>query len=479
MENKIFNKTYCMIVAALVLMQTGCKENNDSAQQPEIESFAPAMGYEGDEVTIVGDYFSSVKADNIVRFGSQQAEVLNASFNQLQVRVPEDAIDGKITVRVEGLTASSSEEFVVLVDLEKEVEEAMISTNIPSLAMAVVTSSGLKYSNAFGHYDENLLKEADENTLYITSSIGKLVVSVAVMQQVELGRLSLDQHISDLVGFEVRNPNFPDTEITVQMVMEHGSSLSNPFAGEITQDVLLAYEPDSAIALHPTIEDAITPVSSIYQEGIWMNVEPGSFHKNSNYGITLLGYMVEKLSGKHFNDYSRDHILSPLGMTSSSYYYPDLDEDKVAVIYGPDGNPIAPFSYFFYPAGMLRTSTSDWVKFLSMMLNKGTYNGNQILLPGSVRALLDMKYPASNNIAYDSSIGLVWRQAAGSEGWIGHTGAGVGITHITELNRDKDLAFVIFSNRVGNAAVIGPGGTLYNQVHRWLDQIDSQDSNSN
>lgn len=472
-------KPYLIWIIGLLVAFSGCDDEEDKVLIPEITSISPTLGNEGEEVTIVGQNFSEITAENIVRFGSKQANVVEAAINQLKVIVPNDAADGNITVRVGNSSVTSEEIFTVLVDLQKEVEEAMTSSGIPSVAIAVLANDKVHYTKGFGQYDAGLTKAADENTLYITSSIGKLVVSIAVMQQVELGRVVLDQDISDYVGFEVRNPNFPDKVITVKMVMEHGSSLSNPGAGEIIDDVFAAIRPDSAVALHPIIEEAITPASAIYKEDIWMNVEPGTFHKNSNYGITLLGYMVEKLSDQHFNDYSKDKILTPLGMSSSSFYYPDIDESKVAVIYGSDGSILEPFSFFFYPAGMLRTSTSDWSQLLFMMLNGGTYNGKTILQTSSIDALLDVKYPQGNNIAYDSSIGLVWRQASGSVGWIGHTGAGVGVTHVTEINREKNMAYVIFTNRVGNGGVIGPGGTLYNSVHRWLDQIDLIESKSN
>lgn len=458
-------------ISALILLWA-CGEDSDTHQAPEIVSISPTSAFEGEEVIIEGAYFSFVSKDNIVRIGGVQAQITAASDTMLKILVPDGAADGSVTVRVGSLSATSNEKFTVLVNLEKEIGQAMSLGSIPSLAMAVIAENKLSYANGFGQYDAARSKDADEHTLYITSSISKLIVSIGVMQQVELGKVDLDQDISNFVGFEVRNPNFPNQVITVEMVMQHGSSLSNPAFGEIVDDVFETLKPDSVVALHPIIEEAITPGSSIYKESIWMNVAPGTLHKNSNYGIILLAYMVERLSGLHFNDYSTQHILGPLGMVSSSFYFPEVDASKDAVIYDGTGAVIEPFSYFFYAAGLLRTSVTDWSQLMFMMLNQGTYNGNKILASSSVDALLDVKYPAGNNLAYDSSIGLVWRQGAGSDGWIGHTGGGLGITHVTEINREKKMAYVILSNRVGNGSMIGPGGTLYQKVHRWLNQAE-------
>ncbi|MEO9965256.1 MAG: serine hydrolase [Reichenbachiella sp.] len=472
-------KSSILYLSLILSVLSGCEDDAETVESPQITSFSPELGYENDEVTIVGKNFSNTASENIVRFGSIQAEVLSATASQLVVLVPGGASDGSISVRVGSASGSSEQEFIVLVDLEKEIKTAMTSTDIPSLAIAVLDNGEVIYSKGFGHYDAAQTKNTDENTLYLTSSISKLIVSIAVMQQVELGKLSLDEDIGELVGFDVRNPNFPDKIITVQMVMEHGSSLSNPVGGEIIDEAFFAHKADSAIALHPIIEDAITAESEIYNSGIWMNVEPGTFHKNSNYGITLLAYMVEKLSGQHFNDYSKDHILNPMGMSSSSYYFPDIDQSRYAAIYDGNGIPFEPFSLYFYPAGMLVTSTADWLKVLQMMMNNGSLEGVKILESSSVDALLAIKYPPGNNLAYDSSIGLVWRQAAGSDGWLGHTGAGIGITHVTEFNRDKNLGYVIFSNKSANGGVIGPGGSLYVKVHKWLGQIGLTELNNN
>lgn len=464
-------KTKLIYFIVGMFMFVGCGDSETVVPAPEILSFSPTFGHEGDEVVIEGRNFSNTLAGNTVRFNGSLASVTEASATMLKVQVPTGITDGKISVKVGEDLVESAEEFVLLVDLEKEIQQAMSSSGIPSLALSVISGSEVVFSKGFGKYDAQRTLDADENTLYVTSSISKLVVSIAVMQQVEQGRANLDGDISDYVGFQVRNPNFPDKVITVRMVMEHGSSLANPGAGEIIDDVFFGHDPDSAIALHPIIEDAITPGSTIYRPGIWKTWEPGTVHTNSNYGITLLGYMVEQLSGLHFNDYSQTFILQPLGMNSSSFHYPDLDGSKVAAIFDQTGSVFAPFSHYFYPAGMMHTSTSDWSKFLLMMLNGGSYQGAQILQPTSVDMLMDVKYPAGNQIAFDSSIGLVWRQAAGSEGWIGHTGGGLGITHITEINRTTNTAYVLFSNRQANHQVVGPGGTLYSKIHRWIGQI--------
>ena len=187
--------------------------------------------------------------------------------------------------------------------------------------------------------------------------------------------------------------------------------------------------------------------------------------------MVLLGYLVEHLSGQHFNDYTKTNIFQPLGMDVSSYYYPDLDPDNIAAIYSSiSGALLTPFSYWFYPGGMLHTSRGDWPKFLMAMLNGGSYNGAQILQSSSVNAMLSTIQPANNQLAYDSNIGLIWREAAANPGWIGHTGAGW-VTHITEINMENNIGYVVFTNEGGiGPTLVGPGGSLNATIHEWLQQ---------
>ncbi|MCB0374665.1 MAG: beta-lactamase family protein, partial [Sinomicrobium sp.] len=216
-----------------------------------------------------------------------------------------------------------------LINMNQVLEDFIAAhPNVPSISMAAVKDGEVIYSYGAGFYDVDGTKTPDENTLYVTSSMAKLIVAVAVMQQVEQGALDIDDDVSNYIGFQVRNPNFPETVITTRMLMQHSASLANPNFGEVIDDVFFGYEPDSIIQLHPLIEDIVTPGSPVYMETIWMNAEPGTVYKNSNYGITMLGYLVEHLSGQHFNDYSKTNIFEPLGMDHSSYYYPDLAPDN-------------------------------------------------------------------------------------------------------------------------------------------------------
>lgn len=344
------------------------------------------------------------------------------------------------------------------------------NSNIRSLAMLAVKNDEIIYTHTAGFFDVANTRKPTQTTLYRTSSIAKLVISVALMQQVELGLLELDRDVSDYLGFQLRNPDYPDKVITPRMLAQHAAGLSNPAFGETTDELFSLFEPSTIVQLHPLIEQILTPESLLYQDTVWLNGQPGSVYKNSNLGMVILAYLVEKISGQHFTEYCRNNIFLPLGMIATSHYFPDLDMTQIAALYDNSNNLTQPAVSWFYPIGGLYTSTGDWANFMRMILNGGSFNQVQILQASSVEQLLAMNTPTNNQLAYTSNIGLIWREAAVNPGWLGHTGAGSQVTHVTEINQARKMGYVLFTNEGRMDQLIGPGSQLNRSIHQWLNQ---------
>jgi CubicO group peptidase (beta-lactamase class C family) len=189
--------------------------------------------------------------------------------------------------------------------------------------------------------------------------------------------------------------------------------------------------------------------------------------------MILLTYLVEQLSGMHYLDYAKVFVFQPLGMTGTSLYYPDLDTNEVVALFNASNNhsPASQTSNYFYPISGLFTSTGDWSRFLRAILAGGILDGTRILQPSSVDAMLTMTTPANNQLAYDSNIGLIWREAAANPGWYGHTGAGSQMTHVTEIDPVRNVGYVLFTNEGLIDGLVGPGSALNQTIHAWLDTL--------
>jgi len=103
--------------------------------------------------------------------------------------------------------------------------------------VAVVKKGKIIYNNSFGLKDIATNTPLANEHIFRIASISKSFSATAIMQLMEAGKLSLDDDFSKLVGFTVRNPKFPETVITLRMVMSHTAAI-NDSQGYFTLDVI-------------------------------------------------------------------------------------------------------------------------------------------------------------------------------------------------------------------------------------------------
>jgi hypothetical protein len=110
---KIARNNLVNLLCILVFL-AGCKKSDEPTPKLSITSFTPTSGAEGASVTITGQSFSSTAADNVVKFNGTTATVMNATATEITTNVPAGATSGKITITVNGVTATSATDFTFL-----------------------------------------------------------------------------------------------------------------------------------------------------------------------------------------------------------------------------------------------------------------------------------------------------------------------------------------------------------------------------
>lgn len=154
------------------------------------------------------------------------------------------------------------------------------------------------------------------------ASISKLVVALGVMRLVERGTLDLDRDVSDWLGYRLRNPAFPDTPITLRLLLSHRSSLTDatdyvvPF-GVLLRDRLAdpkAWDGDHA---------------------------PGTYFRYTNFNFPVIASVMERATGTRFDRLMATEVLRPLGI-DACYNWGDGCSDatvaRAVVLYNPDGS---------------------------------------------------------------------------------------------------------------------------------------------
>lgn len=276
----------------------------------------------------------------------------------------------------------------------KNVDEVILSRmeafSIPGVSAVVLNSEGILWSNYYGYRDLENSRVVTEHTLHSIGSVSKLITAIAIIKLEENGLLNLESDINRYLPFSVRHPDYPETAITVRMLMNHSSGIrSNPeLIGNRTElsDSWKTGEPyNMDLSL---LKEYLIPDGKYYNAELnFTDFEPGTDYFYSNEGTALLALIAEEITGSDFASYCQDHILDPLQM-SGSWFYDQVEPEKLALSYDPDLNRINFKKYFNWPSGSFVVSALEFSKFIQLFLNRGTLNGVEILKPETVDKML-------------------------------------------------------------------------------------------
>jgi len=201
--------------------------------------------------------------------------------------------------------------------------------------------------------------KADDDSVFEWGSVTKLTVWVSVMQLWEQGKINPEEDIRTYLPKEfLRNLRY-DKPITMLDLMNHQSGFDEaPLymqGGKSLEDLLLQYQPAQSF-------------------------EPGTTTAYSNYSTGLAAYIVERISGQSFVDYTHEHIFQPLGMGRTAIAQ-DLSDNayvqakrKEVKGYAADGSLLgdALYEVGLYPVGRATGTLSDFQKFAQALLSRKT-----------------------------------------------------------------------------------------------------------
>jgi CubicO group peptidase (beta-lactamase class C family) len=332
-----------------------------------------------------------------------------------------------------------------IADIMKELDAAGVS-------VAVVKHNKIVYTHSFGYKDIESNTLLTDQDIFRIASISKSFSATSIMQLVETGKVSLGDDFSKLIGFKVRNPKFPNTVITLKMVMSHTSSL-NDSQGYFSLD-------------------GINPDKNPNASKCYNNYEPGKGFQYCNLNYNMVGTVVEKLSGERFDQYVKHHILDPLGLYGG-YCVDSLDKSRFVTLYEYDAktrkltadagaynprseevkNYVVGYSTpIFSPTGGMKISATDLARYMMMHMNYGKINGVRIIKRKHSKL---MQTRVSDN---DGGYGLALRGSDDlipGEKMMGHTGSAYGLYSAMFFEPKKKFGFVVITNGCNPAFLPG------------------------
>jgi len=195
-------------------------------------------------------------------------------------------------------------------------------------AVLVARSGKVLYQSAYGYADRERKVLNSLDTRFRFGSMGKMFTAVAALQLVQAGKLALD---APLGKYLTDYPNKEVAAVTIEQLLTHTGGTGNIFAPEYFSRRLETREHQDYIRLFGA-------------RGV--DFPPGSRWDYSNYGMVLLGRVIEVVSGQSYYEYTRTHIFQPLGMGSTGNDPEDSRMTNLSTGYthmnphgGPHGGP--------------------------------------------------------------------------------------------------------------------------------------------
>ena len=326
---------------------------------------------------------------------------------------------------------------------ELELRNLMTELKAVGLSVVVVKKNEIVYRGHFGMQDIAKQTPLNDSALFRIASISKSFSATAIMKLVEAKKVRLEDDFSKLVGFTIRNPNFPNIPITLKMVMSHTSSI-NDSQGYFNLDV-------------------INPDTNPNWAKCYSNYRPGTHYEYCNLNYNMVGATLERLTGERFDKSIKKAILNPLGIYGG-YFVNDLDSNRFATLYDYDSVKAtyvaSPQAYakpkaekinnytlgyttpIFSPTGGMKISAADLAKYMTMHMNYGSYNAVKIIRKKSAKRL-------QRKISEEEGYGMAIRSANDllpGKKLKGHTGSAYGLYSAMFFDPKEKFGFVVITN---------------------------------
>ncbi|MDR7089086.1 MULTISPECIES: serine hydrolase domain-containing protein [Cellvibrio] len=325
-----------------------------------------------------------------------------------------------------------------LEELKTAIEKIRQDTNTPALGIALVNKDGPYWIAGLGEANIETHTKADENTLFRIGSVSKMFAALAVLKLQEEGKLNLNDKVRDLVPeIQFENPWEETHPIKVVHLLEHTTGWDDIHLAEYAFSAPDTMSTKEGLDYHPDS-----------RKSRWI---PGTRHAYCNAGAAVVAYIVEKITGKKYEDYIEDTFFKPLDMQSTSYFQTDLYQQKGATLY-TNNKPENYWHIIHRAAGSINSSPKDMANFVQFLLLRGATPSQQIVSSTAIDRMETPETTLGNLSGIKSGYGLANYTSGHKDFHIafrGHNGGVFG--GLTELSYNNELGTgYVFMINAGN-----------------------------
>lgn len=289
--------------------------------------------------------------------------------------------------------------------MNKEVDEHRVAGG----TALIIHEGRVKYNKAFGYSDIAAKKKMETHSIFRIASQTKAIVSVGLLQLLEKQHIQLEEPIERFIpAFSnqkvaiIRRDSIQLVErnrpITIRDVLTHQSGISSADEHPRLAPLFKKYGLDKMLNMgYKNLEEEINQIAKMP-----LAHQPG---ERFSYGLStdVAGRLIEIISGMSLAQYLEKNIFGPLGMHDTYFYLPQTKHDRLVKVYTQyKADSLQELSPSMYPVdyakqddngyysgiGGLVSTTEDYGKFLSCLLNDGMYKKKMLLSKQSIEALL-------------------------------------------------------------------------------------------
>lgn len=338
-------------------------------------------------------------------------------------------------------------------EVAAQLRQYMDSCRTAGMSVVLVKGDKVLYQSALGYRDLATKDTLEISDIFRIASISKSFSAASVMQLVEEGKISLDDDVNKYLPFSLRNPRYPDIAITVKQMLSHTSSMKDN--GGATW-----YHDDRFVNPSRTTPDTIAKAFHTYA--------PGWGYDYSNRGLNLTGMIIEKASGERFDNYVRQHILLPMGITNAGFNLDSLDNGTFVKLYKYSSKADSLYLGAGYvrsnelklangtyrpvldacdwsPTGGMKISAPDLAKWMMTIRDNGVApNGKRIIPEAGAKKMKTPVTPCEPGDKWQYyCLNLCWtKDLLEGHTLIGHTGSAQGLRSYMFFDKDSDWGII-------------------------------------
>jgi CubicO group peptidase (beta-lactamase class C family) len=258
-------------------------------------------------------------------------------------------------------------------ELQKAMKDVLDKEHVPGAGVALVANGEVLWCGGIGEADIAAKRAVGCDTEFRVGSISKTFVALALLKLQEEGKINLYARLQDVAPeIPFKNRWAAAHPVRIVNLLEHTAGFDD-------------MQPSEVYNIHDRYDFPLLDVFKRFQEPQIVRWPPGTRMSYSNPGNGVAGYLIEKTTGKPFDQYIRETFLRPMEMAHADYPFTDANKTLLATPY--EGNPPKPAGYpliYLRPAGDLKASPGELAKVVQFFLRRGKAGDAQLVKPESI-----------------------------------------------------------------------------------------------